>query len=228
MSDVSVILAAAGLGVRMGSDVKKPYLLLKGKPIFLHALERFRDVKAVREIVLTVGPSEVEYVRIQWGKTFTSYNVSVKVVAGGRRRQDSVYEALKCIDPQTEIVLVHDAVRPVVSRDMIEAVIDVARTSGGAILAVPVTATVKEVEGGERIIRTVKRDGLWLAQTPQGFRREMLQTAYDALLEEDAEVTDDAQAVERLGYTVKIVPGGQRNIKITTPDDLALAEAFLQ
>ncbi|MFQ5956345.1 MAG: 2-C-methyl-D-erythritol 4-phosphate cytidylyltransferase [Candidatus Brocadiales bacterium] len=226
MPHVSIILAAAGLGVRMGGDVKKPYLLIKGKPIFQRSLEKFLDIKDVKEIILVVGPSELKDVIDQWNDEFAQYNVKVKIVAGGSRRQDSVYEALKHLEPQAEIVLVHDAVRPIVTKEMIEAVINRVITSGAAILAVPVTATVKEVEAGERIIRTVNRDSLWMAQTPQGFRRDILQRAYDALLEEDVVVTDDAQAVERLGHPVEIVPGSHTNIKITTPEDLVLAEAL--
>ncbi|MFQ5861719.1 MAG: 2-C-methyl-D-erythritol 4-phosphate cytidylyltransferase [Candidatus Brocadiales bacterium] len=228
MPHVSIILAAAGLGVRMGGGVKKPYLLIKGKPIFQHSLEKFLDVKGVRETILVVGPSELEDVRDKCKDKFAEYSIRVKIVPGGRRRQDSVYEALKHLEPQTDIVLVHDAVRPIVSREMIEAVINRVEASGAAILAVPVTATVKEVEGTERIIRTVNRDSLWIAQTPQGFKKDILLRAYDALLEEDVEVTDDAQAVERLGHPVEIVPGSHTNIKITTPEDLVLAGALLR
>ncbi len=228
MPSISIVLAAAGLGVRMGGDVKKPYLCVKGKPILEHSLEKFLDIKGVQEIIMVVGISELEDVRYKWRDKFAQYSVRVRVVPGGRRRQDSVYEALKHLEPQTEIVLIHDAVRPMVTREMIEAVIDKVETSGAAILAVPVTATVKEVEGAGRIVRTVNRDCLWMAQTPQGFRKDILLTAYDALIEEGVEVTDDAQAVERLGYPVEIVPGSQTNIKITTPEDLILAEALLR
>ncbi|MEE9584115.1 MAG: 2-C-methyl-D-erythritol 4-phosphate cytidylyltransferase [Candidatus Brocadiales bacterium] len=227
MPHVSIILAAAGLGVRMGRDVKKPYLLIKGKPILQHSLERFLDVNGVREIIVAVDPSELESAKREWKDKYSGCGVGVKIVPGGRRRQDSVSEALKHLEPQTEIVLVHDAVRPVVTGEMIEAVINRAQTSGAAILAVPVNATIKEVEGRQKIVRTVDRQRLWMAQTPQGFRKDVLLRAYDALIKEDVEVTDDAQAVERLGHPVEIVPGSHTNIKITTPDDLALAEALI-
>ena len=238
MLNVSIILAAAGLSVRMGGDVKKPYLPIKGRPIIQYAVENFLGVSGVRQLILVVGAPELEEVRDELGRKYNDneHGVGLKIVPGGRRRQDSIYQGLKNVDPQAEIVLVHDAVRPIVTREMIESVIDRANASGAAILAVPVNATVKEVEGvggGEgadvekRIVRTVDRGRLWLAQTPQGFRRDILQRAYDALIEEDAEVTDDAQAVERLGHPVEIVPGSHTNIKITTPDDLPIAEALL-
>lgn len=228
MPNVSIILAAAGLGVRMGGNVKKPYMLIKGRPIFQYSLERFLDVKGVQEIILVVGQSELEDVGDKWKGKFSQYKIKVKVVPGGRRRQDSIYEGLKYLEPQADIVLVHDAVRPIVTKEMIEAVINRVETSGAAILAVPITATVKEVEGAGRIIRTMSRDSLWMAQTPQGFRKDVLLRAYDAILEEDVEVTDDAQAVERLGYPVEIVPGSHTNIKITTQEDLILAEALMR
>ena len=228
MSNVSVILTAAGLGVRMGGNVKKPYLCIKGKPILQHSLEKFLDVKGVREIVMVVGANELEDVRDKLRGKYTEYGIWVKTVPGGRRRQDSVYEGLKHLGPQTVIVLVHDAVRPIVTAEMIEAVINRASASGAAILAVPVNATVKEVEGKGRIIRTVDRERLWMAQTPQGFKKDVLLRAYYALLDEDVEVTDDAQAVERLGHPVEVVPGSHTNIKITTPDDLVLAEALMR
>lgn len=228
MPNVSVILAAAGLGVRMGGDVKKPYLCVKGKPILQHSLEKFLDVNGIREIVIVVGTDELTNVRDEWKDKYTECGVLVNIVPGGRRRQDSVYEGLKHLGPQTEIVLVHDAVRPIVTGEMIEAVINRAGASGAAILAVPVNATVKEVEGKGKIIRTVDRERLWMAQTPQGFKKDILLRAYDALLKEGVEVTDDAQAVERLGHPVEIVPGSRTNIKITTPDDLVLAEALIR
>ncbi len=227
MPHVSIIMAAAGIGVRMGGDVKKPYLLIKGKPILQHSLEKFLDVDGVREIILVMAQSEVEEIGGEWAERYKDRGVSVKIAPGGRRRQDSIYEGLQHLEPDTEIVLVHDAVRPIVTREMIEAVINKSATSGAAILAVPVNATVKEVEGKGRVIRTVDRGKLWLAQTPQGFKKDILERAYDALVEEDAEVTDDAQAVERLGHPVEIVPGSHTNIKITTPDDLTIAEALL-
>ncbi|HHT9155686.1 MAG TPA: IspD/TarI family cytidylyltransferase, partial [Candidatus Tripitaka sp. YC43] len=135
---------------------------------------------------------------------------------------------LQSLNEDTEIVLVHDAVRPLVSSEVVKSVMKTAWEKGAVIPAVPIQATVKEADSQNRITRTVDRGGLWMAQTPQGFRKEILLRAYDALAETGEEVTDDAQAVEKLGYPVEIVPGDPSNIKITTPEDLRLAIALLQ
>ncbi len=235
MYNVSIILPAAGLGLRMGGPVKKPYLELEGKPIFLRSIERFVGLEVagpspskVAEIILVVGGAELDYVKAQWGDLISRYATPVRLVEGGKRRQDSVYCGLQSLNEDAEIVLIHDAVRPLVSTEIIKSVITTAWEKGAVIPAVPIQATVKEVDAQQRITRTVNRDGLWMAQTPQGFRKGILIEAYDALAETGEEVTDDAQAVEKLGYTVEIVPGSPSNIKITTPEDLQLAIALLQ
>ena len=235
---VSVIMAAAGLGLRMGGPVKKPYLELEGKPIFLRSIEKFLGLEVasasgglpinVTEIALVVGGAELDYVKAQWGSVISQYATPVRLILGGGRRQDSVYCGLQSLSEDTEIVLVHDAVRPLVSCEIIKSVMKLAWEKGAVIPAVPIQATVKEADAQKRITRTVSRDGLWMAQTPQGFRKEILLRAYDALAETGEEVTDDAQAVEKLGYPVEIVPGNLSNIKITTPEDLRLAIALLQ
>ncbi len=226
--NASVIIVAAGLGLRMGGPVKKPYIELEGKPLFLRSIEKFIGLDAVTEIILVVGGPEVEYIKSQWGDAISKYTIPVKIVEGGRRRQDSVYNGLQNIDDSTAVILVHDAVRPLVDRQVIENVIKIARERGAAIPAVPVQATLKAVDNQRRIIRTVSREALCMAQTPQGFRKEILLRAYDALAETGEEVTDDAQAVEKLGYPVEIVPDSSSNIKITTPEDLRLAKALLR
>jgi 2-C-methyl-D-erythritol 4-phosphate cytidylyltransferase len=228
MPNVSVVLAAAGLGLRMGGPVKKPFLELGGKPIFLHSIEKFVGLEGVTEIILVVGGAELDYVKAQWEDKFSRYSTPIRIAQGGRKRQDSIYCGLQSISEDAELVLVHDAVRPLVSREVIESVIKTALEKGAAIPAVPVQATVKEADAQKRITRTLNRDGLWLAQTPQGFRKPLLLRAYEALQETGEEVTDEAQAVEKLGYPVEIVPDSPTNIKITTPEDLRLATALLQ
>lgn len=228
MANVSVIIAAAGLGLRMGGPVKKPYLELEGKPIFLRSIEKFVGLEGVAELVLVVSGAELDYVKTQWGSMFSNYVTPIRVVQGGTRRQDSIYNGLQSLSEGTEIVLVHDAVRPLVSHEIIKSVIKMAQEKGAVIPAIPIQATVKEVDTHQRIARTISRDSLWMAQTPQGFRKEVLLRAYDALAETGEEVTDDAQAVEKLGYPVEIVPGSPSNIKITTSEDLRLAAALLQ
>lgn len=228
MPNVSVIMAAAGLGLRMGGPVKKPYLELGGRPIFLMSIEKFVGLESVTEIILVVGGAELDYVNGRWGDTFSKYATPIKIVQGGGKRQDSVYCGLQSLSEDTEIVLVHDAVRPLVSSEVVKSVMKTAWEKGAVIPAVPIQATVKEADSQNRITRTVNRGGLWMAQTPQGFRKEILLRAYDALAESGEEVTDDAQAVEKLGYPVEIVPGSPTNIKITTPEDLRLATALLK
>ncbi|MDI6761143.1 MAG: 2-C-methyl-D-erythritol 4-phosphate cytidylyltransferase [Candidatus Brocadiaceae bacterium] len=238
MPNVSVIMAAAGLGLRMGGPVKKPYLELGGRPIFLRSVEKFVGLKVasasggppinVTEIVLVVGGAELDYVTAQWGGVISQYATPVRLVQGGGRRQDSVYCGLQSLGEDTEIVLVHDAVRPLVSSEIVKSVMKMAWEKGACVPAIPIQATVKEVDAQKRITRTINRDSLWMAQTPQGFRKEILMRAYDALAETGEEVTDDAQAVEKLGYPVEIVPGDPANIKITTPEDIRLAIALLQ
>ncbi len=223
---VSVVLVGAGLGLRMGGPVKKPFLLLHNKPIFLHTVERFSRIDAVREIIFVTGDAEIHTLREQWQDTLSALKVK-KIIPGGKRRQDSVYQGLCNVDPSMEIVLIHDAVRPLVKQEHIVAVINKVKETGAAILAAPMKATVKQVGINLLIQRTVPRNSLWMAQTPQGFQRELIAKVFDQFKNTDTEFTDDAQMVEQAGHPVYIVQGTDENIKITTPEDIRLAEALL-
>ncbi len=223
---VSAVLVGAGLGLRMGGPVKKPFLQIRGKPIFLYTIERFSQIDSISEIVLVVGEGETQSLRDQWRGDLDACKVK-KIVAGGKRRQDSVYNGLCETGADTEIVLIHDIVRPLVRREHIEAVINKVRESGAAILAAPMKATVKETGSDLRIRRTVPRNNLWMAQTPQGFKRELILKAFNQFNATDREFTDDAQIVEMAGDPVYIVPGTDENIKITTPEDMRIAGALL-
>jgi 2-C-methyl-D-erythritol 4-phosphate cytidylyltransferase len=223
---VSAVLVGAGLGLRMGGSIKKPFLPLRGKPIFLHTVERFSQNDMIEEIILVVGETEIESIREQWQNTLATLKVK-KIVPGGKRRQDSVYSGLCQTETDAEIVLIHDVVRPLVRREYIEAVIHKAKESRAAILASPIKATVKEVGNNLCIQRTIPRNSLWMAQTPQGFERNLLLKVFNHLKNTDVEFTDDAEMVEKLGYPVYIVPGTDENIKITTHEDIRLAEALL-
>lgn len=224
--NVSVIIPAAGLSVRMKADKRKPYLVLGGKPIIFHTLEKFFHLSAIKEIILVVNKDDVSSVTKKWSNELKNYNVS-KIIPGGERRQDSVYEGLLQINADTEIVLVHDGVRPMVSRNIIETVIEKAGEFGAAIVATRMKSTVKKSASNLNIVETIPRDNLWMAQTPQGFRRNIILNAYDKIRNTDREFTDDAEVVEKSGYTVKIVSGSDDNIKITTREDLQLAESLL-
>ncbi|MCF6156774.1 MAG: 2-C-methyl-D-erythritol 4-phosphate cytidylyltransferase [Candidatus Brocadia sp.] len=224
---VSVVLAGAGLGLRMGGSVKKPFLQIHGKPIFLHTIERFSQSDMISEIILVVGEAEMESLHEQWQDVLDTCKVK-KIVVGGKRRQDSVYNGLCQTEADVEIVLIHDIVRPLVRRDLIEAVINKVRESHAAILAAPMKATVKEIGDDLCIQRTVPRNNLWMAQTPQGFKRELILKVFNQFKNVKREFTDDAEMVEKAGYPVYIVPGTDENIKITTPEDMRIAEALLK
>lgn len=223
---VSAILVGAGLGLRMGGSVKKPFLHIHGKPIFIHTIERFSQIDIINEIIIVVGATDMKSLSEQWQNTLDACKVK-KIVAGGKRRQDSVYNGLYQTCTDAEIVLIHDIVRPLVRKEHIEAVINKVKDSNAAILAVPMKATVKEAGSDLRIQRTVPRNNLWMAQTPQGFKRELILKAFNQFKDADREFTDDAQMLEMAGEPVYIVPGTDENIKITTPEDIRIAEALL-
>ncbi|MCI6159305.1 MAG: 2-C-methyl-D-erythritol 4-phosphate cytidylyltransferase [Selenomonadaceae bacterium] len=223
---VSVIFPAAGQGKRMGAGFNKVFLKLAGKEIIRHTLRRFSDVPAVGELIVVTGKEDLSHMQ-----TILREEPGLKpwrVVAGGSERQYSVKNGLAAISREADIVLVHDAARPLVSRETIEAVIRAARLSGAAIAAVPEKNTVKIVSGDGVVVRTPDRRTLWAVQTPQGFRRGILLRANERAEEEHFLGTDDASLVERIGTPVHVVRDRYENIKITTPGDLAVAEAFLK
>ncbi len=225
-ADVSVIMPAAGLSLRMGANVRKPFIMIGEKPIFFYTLERFSKLERVKEIIFVVNEKDRSTVIEKWSDELVAYKVT-QIVTGGERRQDSIYNSLSHLDPDTNIVLVHDAVRPLVKSDEIETVIKIAEEKGAAIVASPMKLTVKRVDANLEIIKTVPRHDLWMAQTPQGFKRDLLVNAYNRIKDSNEEFTDDAEVVEKAGHTVGIVSGGYDNIKITTREDLKLAELLL-
>ena len=219
---VSVVVVAAGSGLRMGASVRKPWLDLAGAPVVVHVLRRFAALDLTREIVLVVHPDDVSR-----AGTLRVEFPSLKVVKGGRHRADSVRAGLDAASADVPLVAIQDAARPLVDADVIVRVCEAARKTGAAIPTMPLAGTIKEVAPGEGwISRTVPRGGLFEAQTPQVFKAELIRRAYRELT--DLDVTDDAQAVERLGEKVAAVAGSKFNFKITTPEDLKLAEALLK
>ena len=216
MKDISVIIVAAGESKRMGIGIRKPFLMLKGKPVLRHSIDVFKNIAAVREIVIAVNPRDTQIT-----ENIIKGFKDIKTVAGGARRVDSVFNALMATDNQSRIILVHDAARPFVSRRDVLRLINQVRQSGAAILAVPVKDTIKKgkiQDTGFRILETITpRESLWAAQTPQGFRRDWLVRAYQ---DRGVNVTDDASLVERMGLPVRIVRGSEANIKITTKADI--------
>ena len=226
---VFVILPAAGLGTRMAGPQPKQFLALDGVPILIHSLRAFASVQRVTAIYVAVRTTEIERVEAQIAEYgFTS---KVRVVAGGDTRQESVSHALAALPAQPDdIVLVHDAVRPLIDAATIDRTIDAVAQSGAAIVGMPAIDTIKQVERtahGALITSTIPREYVVLAQTPQGFRYSLLQRAFAEANADGFVGTDEASLVERAGIPVAVVHGSQVNLKITQPGDLELAEFYL-
>jgi len=210
----------------MGGPVPKQFLSIGGQPLIVHSLRSLQASSVIDAIVLAVPQADIAYCQsdIVEAHHFTKV---FKVVAGGRERQDSVRHALAVVEDQVEIVVVHDAVRPFLTEQMLEKVVAAARANGAAIIALPMRDTVKQVGAGHVIERTVDRRPLWLAQTPQAFKREWLQEAHRKAEGEGMVSTDDAFLIEWMGRPVMVVEGSGENIKVTRPEDMAIGEAIL-
>jgi 2-C-methyl-D-erythritol 4-phosphate cytidylyltransferase len=222
---VGAIIAAAGTGRRMKTDRPKQLLTLNGTAIIVHTIRKFDACPEVDYIVVTAPRESLD--EIAGLVKSAGFRKSVTVVEGGERRQDSVAMGLKHLQPGTDIVAVHDGVRPFVPVDDIKNAIHQAEASGAAILAIPIVDTVKQAER-EVVQSTLTREHLVLAQTPQVFRTSILKEAFDRAAKDEYYGTDESSLVERLGLPVSIVRGSERNIKITRPSDLTLAQAFLE
>lgn len=221
---VCAVVPAGGTGTRMGGTVPKQFLELNGKPILYYTLKTLQDCGIISELILVVPEKEYDNACTDWlGKP----EIVTKVVVGGEKRQDSVYNGFCELSPQTEIVLVHDGVRPFLSHQMIQKSVDAAREYGAAITAIPVNDTIKKVDDSGLVSQTVDREGLWRVQTPQVFRYELLQEAFKKANSEKFYGTDEGTLIEHLGKPVKVVEGSEQNIKITRPEDLRLSEIFI-
>ena len=231
---VFAILPAAGVGTRMAASQPKQFLELNGLPILVHSLRAFASVPRIGGIFVAVRPAEMERVKAQvaeYGEKF-GFAGKVHVVEGGENRQESVARGLNAVGGEDDdIVLVHDAVRPLIDAATIERTIDAVIEHGAAIVGMPAIDTVKQVERtahGALITSTIPREFVVLAQTPQGFRCGLLRQAFDEATADGFLGTDEASVVERAGNAVAVVPGSQVNLKITQPGDLALAEFYLR
>src|SRR6266567_3641097 len=242
---VIVIIPAAGLGTRMApqpsakdtkskrSSPSKQFTELAGTPILIHTLRRFAAVPAVNEIWIALRKNEIEGFRERLAKETEGAVLGKKIelVAGGEHRQQSVEQALNAISAAPDdIILVHDAVRPLVTPEIIHEVIEAAKKYGAAIAGLPAVDTVKQVERtseGAIVKATIPRAGVVLAQTPQGFRYSVIKKAFDAAAADGFTGTDEASLAERSGHEVAVVMGSPGNIKITTPGDMELAEFYL-
>lgn len=226
MSRFAVILPAAGRSSRFGGMEKKPFLSLAGRPIWQRSAEQFWNRDEVSKVYIVIAPEDRDDFRRRFGHLLAFSNA--EVVDGGAERWESVANALTRIPAEVEFVAVHDAVRPLVSGSLIDAVFKAAQQHGAAMLAIPVADTLKHVDvSTQRVTATVSRTGLWQAQTPQVFRRDWLLEAYRQRHTITDPITDDAQLLEAVGHPVVVVPGSPLNLKITTKQDFELAEAIL-
>jgi 2-C-methyl-D-erythritol 4-phosphate cytidylyltransferase len=227
---VFVILPAAGLGTRMAGPQPKQFLALGGQPILVHSLRAFAAVPRVTAIYVAVRKSEIERVEAEVAEN--GFAAHVRVVEGGDNRQESVAHALSALPAeQDDIVLVHDAVRPLIDAATIDRTIDAVIEHGAAIVGLPAVDTIKQVERtahGALVTSTIPREYVVLAQTPQGFRYGLLQRAFAEATADGFVGTDEASVIERAGMPVAVVHGSQVNLKITQPGDLELAEFYLQ
>ena len=223
---VAAIFPAAGSSKRMGGSVNKNFLKLAGEPILIRTLKIFSQIERVNFLIVIVAKHEVETVEKLLNET---ENLKPWIVTiGGSERQYSIANGLKLLPDDAKIILVHDAARPLVSLRTINEVIDAAKKFGGAIAAVPAKDTIKIIDSEGFVKYTPPRKDLVAVQTPQGFCREILLQAYNKAAEENFLGTDDSSLVERLGVRIKIVTSSYENIKITTPEDIKIAETFLR
>lgn len=220
------LIVAAGKGTRLTGAQRKQYRLLAGVPVLTRTLRAMASCEGLfGGIVLVVAPADIDYCRDDIVAP-AGVKIPVTLVAGGDQRQDSVYNGLCAIPCAQGVVAIHDGVRPLVSAAVVRACVEAARRHGAAIAGVPVWETVKRCGADGVIASTLAREGLWLAQTPQAFRIELIRRGHEEARRVGFRGTDDAALLERLGIPVHLVPGSRRNIKITTAEDLCLAEAL--
>ena len=222
---LALIIPAAGSSSRMGGDVRKPWIEIAGLPIICHTLRRFQRLNNLAQVVIAAHPQDIQRIKSNYWPQLRQFGAT-NLITGGDRRQDTVHLALHALHPDIDIVLIHDAVRPLVPRESVLESISAAIKFGAAVVGMPVTDTLKRV-AGDVVAETVPRDSLWVAQTPQTFQLPLIRRAFESARQASLEFTDDAQLVERLGLPVKLVRGSCENIKITTPEHLRMAEALL-
>lgn len=238
---VNAVIVAAGKGERLGTRVPKPFLPVCDVPLLVHTLRSLDQAHLLSTLVVVIAPEREKLCR-ELLQAHGPFRCGIRLAHGGPQRQDSVRLGLAVLDTGCDIVVIHDAARPFISPTVIHNSIRVASQVGAALVAVPAADTLKRVENDDNhlikkrasstfpaqtVVETLPRQDIWLAQTPQTFRVELIRDAHQRALDEAIRVTDDAALIEKIGGRVQIVPGERRNFKITTPDDLRLAEALL-
>lgn len=220
------IIVAAGKSRRMNSTVSKQFIFIGGKPILAHTIDAFEKSSLIDKIVLVINEAEIEKCKKIIVNKY-NYKKLMKIVPGGKERQNSVFNGLKVLPSETNLVAIHDGARFLITPDIIDRAVRDAYDSNGVIVAMPIQDTIKETNSNKIISKTFNRDRLWAAQTPQVFPYSIIMKAHEKAREDNFLGTDDASLVERLGYEVDIVRGSVENIKITTNFDLILAEIIL-
>ncbi|MDD5746334.1 MAG: 2-C-methyl-D-erythritol 4-phosphate cytidylyltransferase [Candidatus Omnitrophica bacterium] len=224
MKKVAAIIPAAGSGTRLGGSIAKPYLLLRGIPLLAYPLRVMQQSRRITNIVVAVEPGRMRRAR----GIIRRFGISKagQVIAGGATRSESVWNALRSLEPDTDLVLIHDAARPFISRALLDECIAAAMRYGAVLCAVRCAATIKSVDKDLRVTATLDRNALWEVQTPQVFSYQLIMNAYRKSFSGKKSFFDDASLIERLPHPVKVVPGSAINMKITTPDDLKIARAI--
>jgi len=222
------IVPAAGTGERMGTNNrKKPYLLLNKRPLLYYTLTALDSIASIAQIIVAVAPGDERFCQQQVLEKF-HFNKSIQIIPGGSSRQESVRRLLERVPEDTQLVLIHDGARPLITPELLDQAIAETMVWKATVLAVPVKDTIKSANDTLQIEKTISRERLWAIQTPQTFERSVIQEAHQRASQEGFTGTDDAALVERMGVQVKIVMGSYDNIKITTPEDLIVAEALLK
>lgn len=222
-----ILIAAAGKGQRMGGRVKKQFISLRGMPLLCYALKAFEEFGGIEHMYLVLDEGDFDYCKREIIQKYGIKKV-VQLVPGGDRRQDSVWNGLKAMEGHCDMVIVHDGVRPFISPGILNRLMAAMKDVQAVVPAVPARDTIKRVDGRGNVLDTLQRNTLFHIQTPQGFRYEVIKEAYKRAFKEEIRGTDDAYFVERMGIQVKVVEGSYFNIKITTPEDIALAHYILQ
>ena len=227
MANVVAVIPAAGQGKRMGTSVSKSYMEILGRPLLAYTLDKFQSHSLIAEIILVVQESDLDYCQKEIVQRYGFVKVT-KIIAGGSERQESVAKGLAALGPGVEYILVHDGARPLIDGQTISQAIEAAINRGAAVVGVPVKDTIKVVDQELLVQNTPERHTLWAVQTPQVFRRDILERAY-----QEAEIqgwigTDDASLVERIGEQVYMVRGSYSNLKVTTPEDIIYVREILE
>lgn len=226
MKYISAIIVAGGSGSRMGTATKKQYLKVKGKEILVHTVERFNNMPEIQEVIVVTGKEDITYVEKLLKEDYRLDKV-VHIVEGGKERQDSVYNGIKVVNEKAEYLVVHDGARPLITPEVVLRGLSMAYANKASIVAVPVKDTIKIVDKEGKVETTPNRDTLWSIQTPQIFEKELIVRAHEYAKAHRLQATDDSMLVEAIGVPVYIVEGSYSNIKITTPEDLVMAENML-